>query len=212
MKVLWVFGVGTFACASPARAPEAPLVAASPSAQAPAPAPSTPAVSPPEPPAAPPAAPADSPSVPVAAATAPTAPPPELITPQPAPELARATLRAYYSDLNRRQFDAERYFVPTVKRYITMRNTSPAAINHYMRGLFPKQFESYEYLVDEATVRDDGPRALAYVERVRYYVVKKREFRSIVAEVRVEFDDSGKFVDFHHSRVISQESVPELHE
>jgi len=119
-----------------------------------------------------------------------------------------ATLRRYYSELNGHTFDADRYFAPSVKRYISMQGTSPAAINRYMHGLFPKQYESYEYLFDESTLREDGPNALAFVERSRFYDVSAQAFRSMTTAVHAEFDASGKIVEFRIQSVLSRESTP----
>jgi len=119
------------------------------------------------------------------------------------------TLRRYYSDLNRREFEAARYFAPQVKAYISMRRPTPIAINHYIRNVFPKQFESYEFLLDEETLRADGPNAFTFSERSRYYVVSNHEFRTNLAQVRVEFDADGKIVDFRHAKVLEREKLPE---
>ena len=163
----------------------------------------------------PPAAPA-TPASEVAAAPppAPNAPEPQPSPPAaaPAPEHdPRATLARYYSDLNHRSFEAARYFAPSIKRYITMKSPTPQAIDRYMQREFPKQFESYEFLLDEPTLREDGPNALVYSERCLYYLVKNHEFHNVVSEVRVEFDADGRIVDFHHQRVVARDVLPEKH-
>ena len=119
------------------------------------------------------------------------------------------TLRRYYNDLNRHQFDASRYFAAQVKVYITMKRPTARAIDHYMRNVFPKQFESYEFLLDETTLRPDGPNAVTFAERSRYYVVSSHEFRTNLAQVRVEFDPEGKIVDFRHVKVFEREKLKE---
>ena len=122
---------------------------------------------------------------------------------------ARVTLERYYADLNHRRFEAARYFAPSIKRYITMREPSAKAIDQYIRNVFPKQFESYEFLLDEGSIREDGPNALIFSERCLYYLVKNHEFHNVVAEVRVEFDAEGRIVEFRHLRVLGRDVLPE---
>jgi hypothetical protein len=164
-------------------------------------------------------APAPAPAPPIAETplAAPTTPAPETaaatetsIADETPENLGLATLRQYYADLNNRTFEASKYFAAGVKQYITMQNPKPSAIDHYMREIFPKQFESYEFLFDESTVQADGPKALKYLERWRAYVVRKREFQMTLAEVRVEFDLTGKIVDFRYGKVLSRETTPEI--
>jgi hypothetical protein len=121
-----------------------------------------------------------------------------------------ATLHRYYADLNGHRFEANRYFASSVKNYITMRRPSASAIDHYLREVFPKQFESYEFLFDESTLREESPNVFTFIERSRYYLVKSREFRENLAQVRVEFDADGKIVDFRHVKVLAREKTPEL--
>jgi hypothetical protein len=125
---------------------------------------------------------------------------------------ALATLRRYYADLNAHRFEANRYFAQAVKNYITMRKPTANAIDHYLRDVFPKQFESYEFLLDETTLREEPPNVFTFLERSRYYLVKSHEFRENLAQVRVEFDADGKIVDFRHTKVLTREKTPELRE
>jgi len=131
---------------------------------------------------------------------------------QPAPASTPGTappaLSAYYHDLNTRTFEAARYFAPLVRQFIGMKNTSPVAIDRYIRTTFPQQYQSYEFLPDERSFRQDGPSAFVFVERSRYYVVKKEAFENVAAEVRVELDSSGKIVEFRQQRVLSRETLP----
>lgn len=128
--------------------------------------------------------------------------------PPPASGAMPPTLNAYYHDLNARTFEAARYFAPLVRQFIGMKNTSPAAIDRYIRTSFPQQYQSYEFLPDERSVRADGPNAVVLVERSRYYLVKKQAFENVTAEIRVELDSSGKIIEFRHQRVLSRETLP----
>lgn len=63
-------------------------------------------------------------------------------------------LRAYCNELNspdHNQFDAYRYFAPHVDRYIKMKNTTPAEINKYIKGLFRKQYQYFSTDPDVST-------------------------------------------------------------
>ena len=122
---------------------------------------------------------------------------------------ALSTLKSYYADLNGRKFEAARYFAPSVKQYITMQRPSNSALNHYVREVFPKQFESYEFLFDEQSLREERPNVYTYLERCRYYVVKVHEFRTILAQVRIELDADGKIMDLRHAKVLAREVTPE---
>lgn len=137
------------------------------------------------------------------------APPPANPSATVAESPALSTLKSYYTDLNGRKFEAARYFAPRVKQYITMQRPSTSALNHYIRDVFPKQFESYEFLFDEPSLHEEGPNVYTYLERCRYYVVKAHEFRMILAQVRVELDADGKIVEFRHAKVLARESTPE---
>jgi hypothetical protein len=205
-RLTWLLGFGLGACA--ATTPPAAVSPTSGAATTPIAAVSVP-VPPPAPSAEPPPlSPAPAPEAPVAEAAIATETSVAAETPE---NLGLATLRQYYADLNSRAFEASKYFAPDVKQYITMQKPTPKAIDQYLREVFPKQYESYEFLFDESTVQPDGARALKYVERWRAYVVRKREFQMTVSEVRVEFDLTGKIVDFRYGKVLSREVTPELH-
>ncbi len=151
-----------------------------------------------------PSAPVESSAPPQPTLSAPGEPVPTAVERSP-----RATLKQYYYDLNHRRFEAERYFAPKVTRYNTMKDTTPEAIERYLVREFPKQFESFEFLIDEETVREDGPSALVFSERCLYYLVRNHEFHNVVSEVRVEFDGDAKIVEFVHLRVLGRDVLPE---
>jgi hypothetical protein len=204
-RFTWLLGFGLGACA--ATTPPGAVSPTSGAATTPVAAVSV-TVAPPAPPAAPPPLPpAPAPEAPAAetASAAQTS-----IAAETPENLGLATLREYYAGLNNRAFEASKYFAPDAEQYITMRKPTPKAIDQYVREVFPKQYESYEFLFDESTVQPDGPRALKYIERWRAYVVRKREFQMTVSEVRVEFDSTGKIVDFRYGKVLSREVTPEL--
>jgi hypothetical protein len=116
-------------------------------------------------------------------------------------------LRAYYRELNDGTFEATRYFAPQVTRYITMRATTPSAINRYIRTGFPRQFREAEFTMDETSLTQDGPNLFSYREHANYFEVKKNEYQALTTLVRVEFEASGRLISFHQDKVLDRRTA-----
>lgn len=113
----------------------------------------------------------------------------------------------YYSDLNANTFDANRYFEPSVERYITMINTSTAAMNRYIHQVFPKQFQQHHFELETGSLSADGPLQWVFVERSSYYQVAKRRNLDQRVQVRIRLSPAGKMVFFHQFKVLPKDGV-----
>ncbi len=107
------------------------------------------------------------------------------------------TLQAYYRELNDGTFDANRYFEPSVNRYITMMNTSTTDINHYIRNIFPKQFKQHHFELEEGSLSAQSPTEYVYVEHSRYIQAGKQNSVEKRVKVRVLLSPAGKLVSLH---------------
>jgi len=106
-------------------------------------------------------------------------------------------LHAYYRELNDGNFDANRYFEPSVERYITMMNTSTAAMNNYIRNIFPKQFKEHHFELEEGSLSQESAGQYLYVERSRYIQAGKTQSVEKRVKVRIRLSPSGKLVFLH---------------
>lgn len=114
-------------------------------------------------------------------------------------------LNRYYADLNSGDFDAARYFEPAVEHFITFQQTSPAAINHDIHDVFPKQFQQHHFALEPGSLASEGPNQYVYVERSHYYLVAKKRLKDARVQVRVRFGPSGKLVFLHQFHLLPAE-------
>ncbi len=106
-------------------------------------------------------------------------------------------LHTYYRELNDGSFDANRYFEPSVERYITMMNTSTDAMNSYIRNVFPKQFKEHHFELEEGSLSQESPSEYLYVEHSRYIQAGKSQSVEKRVKVRVRLSPAGKLVFLH---------------
>jgi len=143
-------------------------------------------------PAAPPATPS-----PNAAADGPATIPAAVVAPGAANQAVLDTLHAYYRELNDGNFDANRYFEPSVERYITMMNTSTDAMNNYIRNIFPKQFKEHHFELEEGSLSEESGGQYVYVEHSRYIQAGKSQSVEKRVKVRIRTSPSNKLVSLH---------------
>ena len=103
-------------------------------------------------------------------------------------------LHAYYRELNDGHFDANRYFEPSVDRYITMVNTSTAAMNNYIWNVFPKQFKEHHFEAEDDSLSAESAGEYVYVERSRYIQAGKQKSVEKRVKVRIRLSPAGKLV------------------
>lgn len=177
---------------------------------APAAAPETVRVAPAIPPAAVPAAPAADTSATSPAAEQPQPAAPD--TPAPADNSAaeakiRAALTSYYEDLKAPPFNAEQHFAPTVERFYTLQNTTPAAIGEELaRSHFP-EFTDAETQGVPGSLRisepvNDGSRVVTYLEKSRAFRQSRQQHQQTTAQVRVRFDKNYKIVYLRQEKLL----------
>jgi outer membrane protein OmpA-like peptidoglycan-associated protein len=134
---------------------------------------------------------------PNAAPIAPTTPAAPAIATGAPTQAVLEILHAYYRELNDGTFDANRYFEPSVERYITMMNTSTDAMNNYIRNIFPKQFKEHHFELEEGSLSEESPGQYLYVEHSRYIQAGKSQSVEKRVKVRVRLSPAGKLVFLH---------------
>lgn len=106
-------------------------------------------------------------------------------------------LHRYYADLNSGDFDANRYFAPSVERFVSRLGTTTSWINNYIRTTFPKQFKEHHFEMEPNTLTADGmPGQYTFIEHSRYLLVAKNKRHNARWRVRVRVDHNGKLVHF----------------
>jgi outer membrane protein OmpA-like peptidoglycan-associated protein len=148
------------------------------------------------------ATPAPAAAIAPAAAPSPTAAPappttPAAIAPGAQNQAVLDVLNGYYRELNDGNFDANRYFEPSVERYITMMNTSTDAMNNYIRNIFPKQFKQHHFELEEGSLSQESPGQYLYVEHSNYIQAGKTQSVEKRVKVRVRLSPAGKLVSLH---------------
>ncbi|TGE27073.1 SHOCT domain-containing protein [Hymenobacter metallicola] len=173
----------------------------------PAAAPETVRVAPALPPAAAPAQ--DS------AATVPATSPAQEATPAAAPAVdesavrsrIESTLSAYYEDMKAAPFSAAQYFSPTVERFYTLQNTTPAAINEELtRSHFPEFLEASTEIepgsLQISDVANDGSRVVTFLEKSQALRQSLQKHQQTRAQVRVRFDKNYKIKYLRQERLL----------
>ncbi|GAA3922346.1 SHOCT domain-containing protein [Hymenobacter algoricola] len=169
----------------------------------PAAAPETVRVAPAVAPVAAPAA--DSVRVPAPAATPPA---PEAPTDYSAVRArVEGGLAAYYEDLKAAPFSAASYFAPSVERFYTLQNTTPAAIEAELaRSHFPEFLEA-ETVIEPGSLKisepvDDGSRVVTFLERSRALRQSLQKRQQTRAQVRIRLDRNFKIKYLRQERLL----------
>jgi hypothetical protein len=106
-------------------------------------------------------------------------------------------LHRYYQELNDGRFDADHYFEPNIERYITMMGTSTAAVNHYIRDIFPTQFKQPNFELEEGSLTAEGSGHYVFIEHSRYIMARKTQVSDKRVRVRIRLSPAGKMVFLH---------------
>ncbi|PJJ54760.1 SHOCT domain-containing protein [Hymenobacter chitinivorans] len=148
------------------------------------------------------------------ATTAPASAAPTETTPAaPAPDDSavrsriESTLSAYYEDLKAAPFSATQYFSPSVERFYTLQNTTPAAINEELtRSHFPEFLEaSTEIEPGSLQISDpanDGSRVVTFLEKSQAFRQSQQKHQQTRAQVRVRFDKNYKIKSLRQERLL----------
>lgn len=153
-----------------------------------------------------------------ASATALTTPPasaeasPAPSAPTPADENAVRTrvlqaLNAYYDDLKAAPFNAAQHFAPTVERFYTLQNVTPAAISEDLTKSHFPEFTEEETQVEPSSLKigpetEDGTRMVTYLEKSKAFRVSRQQHQQTTAQVRVRLDRDYKITYLRQERLL----------
>ncbi|RYU84300.1 SHOCT domain-containing protein [Hymenobacter persicinus] len=116
-------------------------------------------------------------------------------------------LSAYYEDLKAAPFSAAQYFAPTVERFYTMQNTTPAAINEELtKSHFPEFLEA-ETQIEPGSLQvsapvNDGSRVVTFLEKSSALRQSLQKHQQTRAQVRVRFDRNFKIKYLRQERLL----------
>ncbi|MCB2407155.1 SHOCT domain-containing protein [Hymenobacter lucidus] len=159
-------------------------------------------------------APAIAPAAPAvdSASTAPAATPEPVPAPTPADDSAvrgriESLLSAYYEDLKAAPFSAAQYFSPTVERFYTLQNTTPAAINEELvKSHFPEFLEASSEIepgsLQISDVGEDGSRVVTFLEKSQAFRQSQQKHQQTRAQVRVRLDKNYKIKYLRQERLL----------
>ena len=125
----------------------------------------------------------------------------------------RDALVSYYADLQAAPFDANAHFASAVERFLTLRNTTPAAIaDDLARGHFP-EFQDYRASVAPGSLRvsapaDDGSRTATYIEVARSFRQALQQHQQTRTQVRVRFTPDFKIDYLRQEKLLENTMLP----
>jgi hypothetical protein len=123
---------------------------------------------------------------------------------------AKDRLESYYDDMRNPPFSAQRHFAPTVERYYSLVNTTPAAINENINTYhFP------EFLDSEASIEEGSLKAstvpngyeVTYIEHGSALRKSKDQKQQTKARVRARFDAGFKMTYFRQEALLENTFV-----
>lgn len=125
----------------------------------------------------------------------------------------RDALASYYADLQGAPFDANAHFASAVERFLTLRNTTPAAIaDDLARSHFP-EFQDYRASVAPGSLRvsapaDDGSRTATYIEVARSFRPALQQHQQTRTQVRVRFTPDYKIDYLRQEKLLENTMLP----
>ncbi|UOQ72408.1 SHOCT domain-containing protein [Hymenobacter cellulosilyticus] len=118
-----------------------------------------------------------------------------------------STLSAYYEDMKAAPFSASQYFSPSVERFYTLQNTTPAAINEELtKSHFPEFLEASTEIepgsLQISDVANDGSRVVTFLEKSQAFRQSQQKHQQTRAQVRVRFDKNYKIKYLRQERLL----------
>lgn len=118
-----------------------------------------------------------------------------------------STLAAYYEDLKAAPFSAAQYFSPSVERFYTMQNTTPAAIGEELaKSHFPEFLEASTEIesgtLQISDVANDGSRTVTFLEKSQAFRQSQQKHQQTRAQVRVRLDKNYKIKYLRQERLL----------
>lgn len=111
------------------------------------------------------------------------------------------TLKAYSEGVNKKKFDAYKYFTPKIERFYTMIETSPKKINDYVNGDYNKEFQNSTMYFDESTLSVEEMvngefKALVIMYSTYYNAKKKKQYTNFRTKTELRFDNDFRIKYF----------------
>ncbi len=105
------------------------------------------------------------------------------------------TLIAYSDGINKKKFDAYKYFTPKIERFYQMFNASPKKVNDYVNGLFYQQFQNPTMWFDENTLTvkeiNNGEFEASVIMYSTYYKLKeKKQYNDYRTRMELRLDNN----------------------
>jgi hypothetical protein len=120
-------------------------------------------------------------------------------------------LESYYDDMKAAPFSAQRHFAPTVERYYTLSNTTPAAINENINTYhFPEFVDSQTSIEDNSlklTANEPDGYEVTYIEHGSALRKSKGQKQETTARVRARFNQDFKMTYFRQEQLLENKFV-----
>jgi|GEM_PF-913142 len=116
-------------------------------------------------------------------------------------------LSSYYEDMKATPFSAASYFAPTVERFYTLQNTTPAAINDELAKTHFPEFLEADSQIEPGTLQvsepvADGSRVVTFTEKSTALRQSLQKHQQTRAQVRVRFDRNFKIKYLRQERLL----------
>lgn len=120
-------------------------------------------------------------------------------------------LEAYYEDIKTSPFSAERHFAPTVERYYTLQNTTPASINENINTYHFPEFQDSESSIEggsmKLTANNVNGYEVTYLEHGSAFRKSKGQKQETTARVRAKFNPNFKMTYFRQEALLENKFV-----
>lgn len=123
---------------------------------------------------------------------------------------AKDRLESYYDDMRNAPFSAERHFAPTVERYYSLVNTTPAAINENINTYHFPEFQDSEASIEEGSIKTStipNGYEVTYIENGTAFRKSKDQKQQTKARVRARFDADFKMTYFRQEALLENNFV-----
>ena len=114
---------------------------------------------------------------------------------------------AYYDDLEKGDFDANRYFASRVERFFQLKKTNPDAINANYDEYFKGEFLNVKYSLDFDNlhlIKEGNVYVAEFIVNCSFYLKSKRRTKAGSYMERIKLRKDGKFVYFHDFRILKE--------
>ena len=123
---------------------------------------------------------------------------------------AKDRLESYYDDMRNAPFSAQRHFAPTVARYYSLVNTTPAAINENINTYHFPEFLDSEASIEEGSIKVftiPNGYEVTYLENGTALRKSKNQKQQTKARVRARFDAEFKITYFRQEALLENTFV-----